>query len=144
MRRRDDLGLLLEAFVNKISHPRGRALSFMSEASVTVPQAILMNYAMTIPRSTPSSLADILGISLSSISQMVDRLVRLGFLNRHEDEMDRRRKTIEVTPKAKAFLDQLRMLRADEFVAGAAALTSETRNLLKTAIARALREFESH
>ncbi|HLW91265.1 MAG TPA: MarR family winged helix-turn-helix transcriptional regulator [Roseiarcus sp.] len=116
----------------------------MSEASVTVPQAILMNYAMTIPRSTPSSLADILGISLSSISQMVDRLVRLGFLNRHEDEMDRRRKTIEVTPKAKAFLDQLRMLRADEFVAGAAALTSETRNLLKTAIARALREFESH
>ena len=52
----------------------------MLEASVTAPQVVLMNYAMTVPRSTPSNLAAAMNISLSSISQMIERLVKLGFL----------------------------------------------------------------
>jgi DNA-binding MarR family transcriptional regulator len=146
MRRRsavsDDLGFLLEAFVNKVSHPRGRALSFMSAASVTVPQVILMNVAMTVPNSTPSSLATAMNLSLSSVSQMIERLVKLGFLRRSEDVEDRRRKTISATPKAESFLDDLKALRAEEFAAGTEMLTEETRDLLKSAIARALAELE--
>jgi len=50
-------GGLIEAFVNRVSHPRGRVLTLMARASVTVPQVILLNFALTIPDSTPSSLA---------------------------------------------------------------------------------------
>jgi len=136
----EDLGLLLEAFVNKVSHPRGRALSFMSEASVTVAQVILMSHA--VGGGTPTSLAAATSLSLSSVSQMIERLVKLGFLRRSEDPEDRRRKTICATPKAKTFLDRLKALRAEEFAAGAAFLSGETRDILKSAIARALRELE--
>ena len=141
--RRDDLGFLLEDFVNKVSHPRGRALSFMAEASVTVPQAILMNYAIMAPHSTPSQLAANMNISLSSISQMIERLVKLGYLRRAEDAGDRRRKTIDVTKKARTFLDELKALRADEFAVGTAALSAETRALLGSAVAQALGEIEA-
>lgn len=136
----DDLGLLLEAFVNRVSHPRGRALSFMSEASVTVAQVILMSHA--IDGGTPTRLAAVMNLSLSSVSQMIERLVKLGFLRRDEDAEDRRRKTIRTTPKAKSFLDKLKALRAEEFAAGASVLSRETREALKSAIARALRELE--
>ena len=141
--RQDDLGFLLEDFVNAVSHPRGRALSFMAEAAVTVPQAILMNYATNAPHSTPSQLAAHMNISLSSISQMVERLVRLGYLRRAEDAGDRRRKTIDATPKAKMFLDELKALRADEFAVGTAALAAETRDLLGKAVSQALREIRA-
>jgi DNA-binding MarR family transcriptional regulator len=138
--REDDLGLLLEAFVNRVSHPRGRALSYMSEASVTVAQVILMSHA--VGGGTSTSLAAAMNLSLSSISQMIERLVKLGFLRRSEDAEDRRRKTIHATPKAKVFLDELRGLRTEEFAAATAVLSRETRDVLKAAIARALRELK--
>ena len=134
------MGLMLEAFVNRISHPRGRALAFMSEASVTVAQVILMTHA--ICGGTPSSLAAAMNLSMSSVSQMIERLVKLGFLNRSEDAEDRRRKTVRATVKAKAFLDELRILRAEEFSVGAAVFSRETRDVLKCAISRALRELD--
>ncbi len=134
----EDLARLLEAFVNRVSHPRGRALAFMSEASVTVAQVILMTHA--IDGETPTSLAAAMNLSLSSASQMVERLVKLGFLQRSEDVEDRRRKTVRATPKAKAFLDELKALRGEEFAAAVAVLSRETRGSLKSAIARALQE----
>lgn len=136
--RDEDLGLMLEAFFNRISHPRGRALAFMSEASVTVAQAILMSHA--VGGGTPTKLAVAMNLSPSSISQMIERLVKLGFLQRSEDTEDRRRKTVRATPKAKAFLDKLRILRAEEFAAGAAVLSRETQGVLRSAVGRALRE----
>ena len=139
----DDLGLLLEAFVSRISHPRGRALGFMTDASVTVPQVILLNYALTIPRGTPSSLAQAMHLSLPSISQMIDRLVTLGLLRRREDSADRRRKEIDVTDKGRAFLQGLKDVRVAEFVASTTVLTRETRDLLSTAIGQALHELEA-
>src|SRR5665213_2855606 len=84
----EDLGALLEGFINRVSHPRGRTLSFLHEASVTVPQVVLLNFALTIARSTPSSLAAIMGISPPSISQMIERLARLGLVRRTEDLED--------------------------------------------------------
>jgi DNA-binding MarR family transcriptional regulator len=140
--RRDDLGFLLEAFMNKVSHPRGRALAYMADASVTVPQAILMNAAMAARRCTPSALAATMNISLSSASQMVERLVRLGFLTRREDGEDRRRKSIEVSGKARRFLANLNALRAEEFETGAAPLKDETRRELAAAVVRALNELD--
>jgi DNA-binding MarR family transcriptional regulator len=137
------LGPLLETFVNRVSHTRGRTIAFMSKASITVGQARLLSTARRTPDSSPSDLASAVRISLSSASQMIERLAKQGFLDRREDAGDRRRKTINATPKGKTFLDELRVIRSDEFAEGAAGLSKATRELLAKAIAQALRELES-
>jgi DNA-binding MarR family transcriptional regulator len=134
------LGGLIEAFVNKVSHPRGRVLNLMARASVTVPQVILLNFALTSPDSTPSSLAAKMRMSRPSVSQMVDRLVRLRLVARAEDATDRRRKTVSVTPKGRSLLARLSAVRSAEFRAGAAGLSASSRARLIDALEAALRE----
>ena len=140
MTERNELGDLLVDFVNRVSHPRGRALTFLVSAGITVDQAILLNCAQQQPGSTPSTLAGMMSLSPSSVSQMLDRLHGLGMVRRTEDPNDRRRKTIAVTPEAAKFLAQFRDVRRDEFLAGTATLTPATRQALASAIKSALDE----
>jgi DNA-binding MarR family transcriptional regulator len=137
------LGLLVEAFVDRVSHPRGRVLNLMARASVTVPQVILLNFALRIPASSSSSLAAKMRMSPPSASQMVERLVRLGLAARAEDPNDRRRKTITVTEKGRSLLARLSAVRAAEYVAGTASLSLPTRARLIDSIGEALREWEA-
>jgi DNA-binding MarR family transcriptional regulator len=138
------LGVLLETFVNRTSYPRGRALAFMAQASVTVDQAILLNHVLSEPDSTPTSLAERMSLSLPSMSQMLERLVRLELVERTEDTRDRRRKTIHVTSKAKQFLKALKAIRVQEFDAGTFGLTSATKHKLSALLTRALAELDQH
>ena len=91
MKQSDELGELLVDFVNRVSHPRGRALTFLINAGITVDQVILLNCAQQQPGSTPSALAKMMSLSPSSVSQMLDRLHSLGMVRRTEDPNDRRR-----------------------------------------------------
>jgi DNA-binding MarR family transcriptional regulator len=143
MTRPDELAALLEDFVNKVSHPKGRALAFMSEASTTVPQVILMDFALKSSATAHSALAERTGISLSSVSQMLERLVKLGFVRRRQNATDGRRKVIELTEHGRVFLAKLQTLRSQKFAAGVEALSKETRDLLKVALARAMQDFEA-
>jgi DNA-binding MarR family transcriptional regulator len=134
------LGGLIEMFVNQVSHPRGRTLTLMHEACVTVPQLILLNFTLAIADSTPSSLAATMKISRPSVSQMIERLAKLGYVRRTEDPRDRRCKTIAATPKARRLLWRLKTVRAAEYSAGTAGLSSTTRRLLSEALVQALAE----
>jgi DNA-binding MarR family transcriptional regulator len=140
MNDNDEFGALFEAFVSRVWRPRGRVLNLMAEASITMPQAILLNLALAAPGGTPSSLATTMAISLPSVSQMIERLAKLGFVRRIEDLQDRRRKMIEVTPRAKIFLERLKAVRSAEFAAGAADLSDATRRNLADALSQALKE----
>ena len=137
------LGVLVEAFVNQVSHPRGRVLNLMARACVTVPQIILLNFALTIPASSSSSFAAKMRMSPPSVSQMVERLVKLGLVARAEDPSDRRRKTIAVTAKGRTLLARLSAVRAGEYLAGTASLSAPTRARLADSLAEALRELEA-
>jgi DNA-binding MarR family transcriptional regulator len=102
---------------------------------------MLLNYiALTIPNSTPSTLALTMKISLSSVSQMIERLVGLGLAQRIEDPGDRRRKTIKVTAKARTFMVRLMAVRSAEYAAGTASLSETTRRHLTAALSQALQE----
>jgi DNA-binding MarR family transcriptional regulator len=50
-------------------------------------------------QATPGSLAVALGLTTGSVTAMVDRLEKLGYVERHPDSADRRR--IEVRPTAR-------------------------------------------
>lgn len=142
MKADDRLGALLEAFVNEVSHPRGRALSFLAKSQVTVDQAILLNHALTEPGSTPTTLAGKMNLTLPSVSQMIERLVSQGLARRIEDQHDRRKRTIEPTPKAKTFLARFRSVRIEEFESAIEHVSEGTRRKLVTAITEALRELD--
>lgn len=137
----DQLGALLERFLHQISHPRGRALAFLARSSVTVDQAILLDRALA-GGSTATALAAKMGLSLPSVSQMVERLVRMQLLERAEDAEDRRRKTLTPTAKARRFLRGLQAARAGELATGAAQLSRTTQRELAAVLRRALHELD--
>ena len=62
-----------------------------------------------------SSLAGRLGVSLSTLSGVVDRLVEPGFLERHEDPSDRRQVMIALTAEGRSVIERFRELGSRHF-----------------------------
>ena len=139
----NQLGPLLETFLNHISHPRGLALTHLTEAGVTVDQAILLSRVQSSPGVALSSLAESLNLPLPSVSQMTERLVNLGYLTREESSEDRRRKSLQITAKARRFLTSFKKVRAEEFAVGTSKLSEATQARLAAVLERAVKELES-
>jgi DNA-binding MarR family transcriptional regulator len=136
------LGDLLQDFIARVAHRSGRTLTIMNAASVTLHQVILLGRLMESGQATVSELATVLGMSLSSVSQMVDRLHRLDLLTRAEMSDDRRKKQIELTQKGRALLHRLSEARAMEFEIGLAPLPAPLQAELADLLARALLELD--
>jgi DNA-binding MarR family transcriptional regulator len=62
-------------------------------------------------QSTVGELAHGLGLSMPAASELIDRLVELGYLERGANPLDRRQVLVELTPKAHAFSSQIHALR---------------------------------
>jgi DNA-binding MarR family transcriptional regulator len=60
-----------------------------------------------------SELAGRLGVTLSTTSGLVDRLVEAGLVDRQDDPADRRQVILALTPAGAARLDRMRELNAD-------------------------------
>ena len=75
------------------------------------------------------------GLSLPAISRTVDALLKRGFVERREDEHDRRIKRIELTPAGHAVLDRFDAARLDGLEGFAASLSPDQRSQLHAAIA---------
>ena len=136
----DEVGALLLALVDRVSHRGGDTLALMTEAGLTLPQVLFLTRLRQAGESTPSELAERLNMSPPAVSQMVDRLFKLGFLTRSEDAGDRRRKRLAVTPAAERMLDKLVSARAAEYAKGTARLSPALRRELAAALAKAVRE----
>ena len=136
----DEVGALLLALVDRVSHRGGDTLALMTDAGLTLPQVLFLTRLRQAGESTPSELAERLNMSLPAASQMVERLFKLGFLTRREDAADRRRKQVAVTPAAERMLDKLVRARAAEYAAGTARLSPALRRELAAALAKAVRE----
>jgi DNA-binding MarR family transcriptional regulator len=84
------------------------------EVAVTMSQAKVL-YTVTAAGSLRlSELAARLGVSLSTTSAQVERLVELGLLDRHDDPADRRQVVISVTPAGSTVLERFRELNAEQ------------------------------
>jgi DNA-binding MarR family transcriptional regulator len=136
------LGDLLHDFIARVAHRSGSTLTIMNEASVTLPQVILLNRLAERGEATVSEIAAALGMSLPSVSQMVDRLHRLGLVTRIELFSDRRKKQIGLTTSGGVLLDRLRKARSQEFEIGTASLSAPLRADLAALLSRAIAELE--
>jgi len=79
---------------------------------ITMPQFKVMLFLWHTPRTRVSVLADMLGIHLSNVSGILDRLVEAGFVYREDDADDRRLVVSQLTPKGEAILAHLYDSRA--------------------------------
>ena len=133
-------GLALQRLVDMISHRSGAVLSIMSDASVTLPQVLLLSRVAAIGSTSPSDIALEARASAPAASQMIERLVQQGLLLRKEAPDDRRRKVISPTRRARSLLGKLEAARAADYELGLAPLSSEFRNAMAMLLYQAVAE----
>src|SRR4051794_36560180 len=85
-----------------------------AEVGVTMAQAKVLYLVVAAERLRMSDLAGRLGISLSSTTGLVERLVELGLLVRGGDPADRRPVVVSVTDAGLALLERFRELNQRE------------------------------
>jgi len=101
---------------------------------VTMAQAKVLYVVMAAGELRLSELAARLGIGSSSASELVDRLVELGFLRRRDDPADRRQVVITATPDAAALLERFRELNERQLRLLLAALDADELDAVERAI----------
>lgn len=134
----DELGELLQEFVNRVSHRQGKTLAILTKESITLQQVLLLRRVGQIGKSTPSEIAERMHMSLPAVSQMIDRLFLLGLLRRNEAPDDRRKKEVAVTPKGQALMRRIRSARSAEYAAGVASLSPKLRSDFETLLRKVL------
>lgn len=82
------------------------------EIAITMPQAKLLYLLGASGELHMSELVTRLGVSLSTVSGLVDRVVDHGFALRREDPTDRRQVLVGLTAAGTAFIDRFRELNA--------------------------------
>jgi DNA-binding MarR family transcriptional regulator len=136
-------GDALRRLVDLASHHSGAVFAIMSDAAVTLPQVLLLHRVEEAGSASFSDLASDSNASAAALSQMIDRLVQQGLLRRAEDSLDRRRKAIAATPRARLFLRKLAAARSADYQLGLSPVSRELRSQLAEAIERAVAEIES-
>jgi len=82
------------------------------EIAISMPQAKLLYLLGAGGELHMSALVQRLGVSLSTISGLVDKVVDQGLASRREDPADRRQVVVALTPAGHAFIDRFRELNA--------------------------------
>ena len=136
-------GDALRRLVDITSHRSGAVLALMNDAAVTLPQLLLLSCVEQLGSASLAAIRDASSSSAPALSQMIDRLVRQGWLDRAEDSADRRRKSIRVTPQGRDLLRNVEAARSADFASGLNAVSEELRAQLATLLERAVAEIES-
>lgn len=98
---RKDVSLAVARLIPHIM--RGTQLDFFLKHGVTQTQFLVLSVVRAYGRSTMGTLARALHVSMPTVSGLVDRLVRAGFLRRVPHDEDRRQVIVELAPKGEAF-----------------------------------------
>ncbi len=137
-------GDALRHLVDLVSHGSGSVLVLMDQAAVTLPQVLLMARVERFGSASLSDLAEGSPASAAALSQMIERLVRQGLLDRAEDKADRRRKAIRITPRARDLLRRLEAARAADYELGLSPVSRELRDQLAAVLEQVVTELKAH
>jgi DNA-binding MarR family transcriptional regulator len=127
------------ALVNRKS--AGESTAFMHASGLTMPQIVVL-FALRRAEASISELAGRLRMSLPATSQLVERLVAAGLIDRRESPEDRRVRRASILPAGLRYLEQFGALRAREIEDALGSIRPGTRALLSDALARVVAELE--
>jgi DNA-binding MarR family transcriptional regulator len=82
------------------------------DIDITMPQAKLLYLLRASGDLHMSAIVTRLGVSLSTVSGLVDRVVDHGLATRRDDPADRRQVVVALTPRGAEFIDRFRELNA--------------------------------
>jgi len=104
------------------------------EIDITMPQAKLLYLLGAVGDLHMSDLVTHLGVSLSTVSGLVDRVVDHGLATRRDDPADRRQVVVGLTPAGAAFIDRFRELNARQMRELLGVLDDEDLELVRKAL----------
>ena len=100
MTRSDEFTLVLrdwsETFMRRSMHD---FIQFSKDSGLSVPQIHTLFHLHHGSRCGVSDIGELLGVTNAAASQMIDRLVQNGFIERSEDPVDRRAKQLRLTER---------------------------------------------
>ena len=85
---------------------QGVHLDFLTSRNITQTQFLVLVAIHSRERAPMNVLAQNMQVSMPTISGIVDRLARAGYLQRIEDPHDRRQVVVELTSKGKTLIKQ--------------------------------------
>jgi len=91
---------IVQAIRVEMRHGRG--------SDISIPQFRALAFIQRMPDSSLSKLAEHLGLTLPSVSKLVDGLVKQGLIIRQESTEDRRRLTLELTQAGASIINSAR------------------------------------
>lgn len=101
----------LIARIGRTQRRLGRTLALrhspLFTANLTMRQLHVVMLLSCSPSTSGRQLARQLDVSLGTVTGLVDRLVRLGLADRHEDPFDRRVRRIQLTASGRELVDRL-------------------------------------
>jgi DNA-binding MarR family transcriptional regulator len=93
-----------------------RQRAFLS-LDLTMPQLKVLSYVTRNDGATSGQIANRLGVGLSTITGIVDRLAEQSLVTRHEDPRDRRITRVLPTPRGRQLVEELFLIRNEIFTA---------------------------
>ena len=107
--------LSLEAFADRVTElfpqfARGMARhgnNYLTKGAITLPQLWVLGYLKRQRECSMRELAGFMKMGLSSVTAMVDRLVKQGLAKRRRTEKDRRVVFVDITAKGRKILREI-------------------------------------
>ena len=93
------LALLHEYAEKAMKHSIFAFMTYIQQANLSASQVNAMFFLMDYPNSSMNALSNKLGITRAAVSQLVDHLVKRGYVDRKVDLQDRRTKRLSLTEK---------------------------------------------
>ena len=101
--------------------------NYLTKGVVTLPQVWALRYLMRQRECSMRELADFMKMGLSSVTGMVDRLVKQGLANRRRTERDRRLVFVDITARGRKILKEILEQRRKTTLGLFESLTAEER-----------------
>lgn len=108
----------------------GESLALMAESQITMPQMVTMHILAEGGARSVGQIGQMLNLSPSATSHLVDRLHERGFVTREEDPADRRQKHIAITDDGRSLIARLSAARTEQISHAVAEIEPELRERL--------------
>jgi DNA-binding MarR family transcriptional regulator len=125
---------ILGHFQALMQHIAGSSAPEFLGLEVTMPQAKVLYLVSLQPGIPMSAIAAELGVGSSAVTGLVDRLVALGHVQRHEDPQDRRQQLVTLTEAGAVALDRMHQLRGEMLRRLLAGLTATELDAVRTSL----------
>jgi DNA-binding MarR family transcriptional regulator len=131
----EEFNVILIEWIKVFMHRTGQDFKiFMDDSRLSFSQVNTLMRLHFTGEADVTSIASQLGVSSAAASQLVDRLVQMGLIERKENPLDRRIRQLELTPAGHALAEKLVNLSHNWMEKFTNSLTPQQRDTISSAL----------